>query len=295
MSLEKVELCPICTGKSFTPFLVCKDYTTTGELFHVEQCINCGLLLTNPRPQHNLLGKYYQSKSYISHTSAANGIIDYIYLIFRKLTIRWKFKLIKPSLTFNKLLDVGCGTGHFLHHCKQAGVDAYGVEPSAEARHVASKQNLDVVETIQALPAVKFDVITLWHVLEHIYDLKKTIEHLKERLEENGIIFIAVPNWQSFDASHYKTYWAGYDVPRHAWHFSKATMQLLIHACGLKLKGTLPMKLDAYYVSLLSEKYSLKGNLNLLQALHAVTIGFQSNRKGKHDMNYSSLIYLVQK
>lgn len=295
MSFEKVTQCPICTGASFQPFLTCKDYTTSGELFHVEQCITCGLVLTNPRPAQETAGIYYQATNYISHTSAASGIIDYIYLIFRMLTLRWKLRLIQPYLQGNLLLDVGCGTGHFLKHCKHAGVEIYGVEPSPEARVIATRHNLTVVERLEKLPDIKFNVITLWHVLEHIYDLKGTIQELKNRLTENGIIFIAVPNWQSFDSTYYKDQWAGYDVPRHVWHFSKTTMALLLKNAGLRIKKIIPMKLDAYYVSLLSEKYAQNGNLSLVHTLHAITLGYRSNRKGRREMNYSSLIYLVQK
>ena len=295
MSLEKVAQCPICTGESFQPFLTCKDYTTTGELFPVEQCITCGMVLTNPRPTQETAGTYYQSTTYISHTSAASGIIDYIYLIFRRLTLRWKLSLINPYLQESLLLDVGCGTGHFLKHCKQAGVAIYGVEPSPEARIIATRHNLTVVEKLEKLPDIKFNVITLWHVLEHIYDLKGTIQELKSRLAENGIIFIAVPNWQSFDSAHYQALWAGYDVPRHVWHFSKTTMALLLKNAGLKIKDIIPMKLDAYYVSLLSEKYAVNGNLSLSHTINAIMLGYHSNRKGRREMNYSSLIYLVYK
>ena len=253
------------------------------------------MLLTNPRPSQKTVGTYYQSTNYISHTSAANGIIDYIYLIFRRLTLLWKLRLIKPYLKENLLLDVGCGTGNFLNHCKHAGVDIYGVEPSPEARIIAARHNLNIVEKMDQLPPFKFNVITLWHVLEHIYDLSGTIQELKNRLAENGIIFIAVPNWQSFDSVHYKEIWAGYDVPRHVWHFSKTTMGLLLKNAGLEIKEIIPMKLDAYYVSLLSEKYAVSGSLSLSHIINAITLGYRSNRKGRREMNYSSLIYLVQK
>ncbi|MEJ0054530.1 MAG: class I SAM-dependent methyltransferase [Bacteroidota bacterium] len=154
--------------------------------------------LTNPRPDENNASKYYQSTSYISHTSAAAGIMDYIYLIIRRFTLRWKYRLIKPHLENNLLLDVGCGTGHFLNHCSKSGVNAFGVEPSPDAR--AAAQNNQIVESLEQLPDIKFNVITLWHVLEHVYDLEATIIQLKTRLAENGTIFIAVPNLESYDA-----------------------------------------------------------------------------------------------
>ena len=190
MSLELVAQCPICKGKSYKPFLVCKDYTTTSELFHVEQCTNCSMVMTNPRPGQQSANTYYQSNSYISHTSVAHGLLDSIYLLIRHLTYSWKYSLIKPYLNPALLLDVGCGTGHFLSFCKKQGTEVYGVEPSADAR--AKTTAINVVESLEKLPDIKFNVITLWHVLEHIYDLESTLEKLKALLDDHGIIFIAV-------------------------------------------------------------------------------------------------------
>jgi 2-polyprenyl-3-methyl-5-hydroxy-6-metoxy-1,4-benzoquinol methylase len=295
MTLERLEVCPVCKGTTFHPFLSCKDHTTTGEVFHVEQCGTCNLLLTNPRPLESQVSAYYQSANYISHTSKATGIVDYIYLVFRMLTIRWKLALIKHHLHNNSLLDVGCGTGHFLKHCSDRGVNTMGIEVSDDARQAAINNNLRVEKSLDSLSIEKFSVITLWHVLEHIYNLETTLRQLKDRLEENGTIFIAVPNWQSMDANHYQEYWAAYDVPRHLWHFSKATMTMLLEKNGLKLRGVIPMRLDAYYVSLLSEKYRNNGSTTLNSALSAISIAFKSNHQAKKDMNYSSLIYLAAK
>lgn len=293
MLLEPVAQCPVCKGKSFQRFLDCKDYTTSGALFHVEQCTNCSMLLTNPRPRVEDAPSYYQSTTYISHTSIAISFMDYIYLIVRTLTLRWKYSLVKPYLKHNQLLDVGSGTGHFLSHCKAQGVNTYGVEPSAAAN--AKAQKIPISNSIDNLPEIKYDVITLWQVLEHIYDLEITIEKLKARLNENGIIFIAVPNWQALDSIHYKEKWAAYDVPRHVWHFSKDTMTTLLHNSGLSIKKIVPMKLDAYYVSLLSEKNSAGGKLSLSSAIKGIMMGYRSNVNAAQNMNYSSLIYLVQK
>lgn len=193
------------------------------------------------------------------------------------------------------ILDYGCGTGHFLQYCARAGVKAYGIEPSAQARSIASNKTVTVAGSLTELQDIKFNVITLWHVMEHIYDLPSVIEELKGRLTNNGIIFIAVPNWQSPDASKYKELWAAYDVPRHVWHFSKSNMKRLIENSGLKLKKIIPMKLDVYYVSLLSEKNKANGNLNPISAFNAIATGMKSNMQARKTTNQSSLIYLVQK
>jgi 2-polyprenyl-3-methyl-5-hydroxy-6-metoxy-1,4-benzoquinol methylase len=291
MSLENVAVCPICSGNSFVPYLTCKDYTTTGETFHVKQCIGCNMLVTTPRPTENDAHRYYQSSKYISHTGTAAGIIDYIYLIVRGFTLNWKYKLVKRHLSKNKMLEYGCGTGSFLNYCIERGVDAYGIEPSAEARanHARIQSSLD------SLSESDFDVITLWHVIEHVYSVNDILEKLKERLSKTGTIFIAVPNHKSDDAKHYGAEWAAYDVPRHLWHFSKTNMEALLAKHAFKLQAVLPMKLDSFYVSMLSEKNIAGGTLTLPGAINALRAGIRSNQKGSKDLNYSSLIYVAQK
>lgn len=252
------------------------------------------MTFTNPRPPAELASNYYQSQQYISHSSKSNGIIDSIYLIIRQFTNKWKYNLVKPLLHNKPLLDYGCGTGTFAILCKSKGVSVYGLEPSLEARTKAS-ENINVVESLDQLPPTKFSVITLWHVLEHVYDLNETIQRLKSLLEETGTIFIAVPNLESEDAIHYRENWAAYDVPRHLWHFSEATMKLTLEKNELKIVSQIPMKLDSYYVSLLSEKNSNKNQLTLTAIFKGLYNGYHSNYKAKERMNYSSIIYVVQK
>lgn len=295
MSLEKVERCPVCHGQSFLPFLECRDHTKSGEVFHVEQCSACGMSLTNPRPNQEAAASYYQSNQYISHQSVARSLFDRIYLIIRWFTLRWKHSLVKPFLTHNTLLDVGCGTGAFIQQCAKSGITVMGVEPSPEARAQAKHQNIQVLDSLHSLPSQKFDVITLWHVLEHIYDLPNTLRLLKEHLHDHGTIFIAVPNHESPDAAYYQSDWAAYDVPRHIWHFSKGNMKQLLENNGLKMQKVIPMKLDAYYVCLLSEKYRANGTLTMQGAMRGILQGYTSNRNARLNFNYSSLIYLVQK
>jgi 2-polyprenyl-3-methyl-5-hydroxy-6-metoxy-1,4-benzoquinol methylase len=295
MSLEEVEHCPVCNGQSFLPFLDCKDYTKSGEVFHVEQCSACGMVLTNPRPAQDAAALYYQSNQYISHKSVATSLLDSIYLIIRQFTLRWKYSLVKPYFNHKTLLDIGCGTGSFLLQCAKAGITVMGVEPSSEARTQALQHKIPVSDSLHSLPNQAVDVITLWHVLEHIYDLPRTLQLLKEHLNEHGTIFIAVPNHESADAAYYQANWAAYDVPRHVWHFSKEHMKQLLENNGLRLLKIIPMKLDAFYVCLLSEKYKTNGKLTLRGALSGIIQGYASNKKARKDMNYSSLIYIVQK
>ena len=253
------------------------------------------MLITNPRPTESAAAKYYESTQYISHQSTPTGLMDYIYLIVRWFTLRWKLSIIKPYLINSKLLDVGCGTGTFLRYCQQSGVETFGVEPSRAARAQAKTNGIPVTDSINSMPPDKYDVITLWHVLEHIYDLHTTLTTLRDHLTDGGTIFIAIPNWQSYDAKYYKEQWAGYDVPRHVWHFGKESMTTLLEKSGYKLRGIIPMNLDAYYVCLLSEKYKTGGALSILGAARGIKKAYQSNGHAKLDMNYSSMIYIAQK
>ncbi|MGY5352161.1 class I SAM-dependent methyltransferase [Wenyingzhuangia sp. IMCC45533] len=136
----------------------------------------------------------------------------------------------------------------------------------------------------------QFDVITMWHVLEHVYDLDMYIYRLKKLLKPNGTLIIAVPNFKSFDAEHYKEFWAAYDVPRHLWHFSQTAIHRLFSTELIKVVQTIPMKFDAFYVSLLSEKYKT-GKKNFIKAFMN---GIKSNRSAKRTGEYSSLIYVLK-
>jgi 2-polyprenyl-3-methyl-5-hydroxy-6-metoxy-1,4-benzoquinol methylase len=252
--------------------------------------------MTNPRPSLDQLGAYYISDDYISHAKKARSIVDLIYKVSRVFTLNWKLSLIKmysapkPQLT---LLDYGCGTGDFLKEAKASGHKTEGVEPSEKARALAIQNTeSDIKSTIEEVNA-KFDTITLWHVLEHIPDLNKILTTLAGALEENGTMFIAVPNHESYDAQRFQNQWAGYDVPRHLWHFAKPSMEKLLSKNGLRLITIIPMKLDSFYVSILSAKYQ-QGESTLWGFIKGLYIGLLSNMKAKKT-NHSSLIYIARK
>jgi SAM-dependent methyltransferase len=294
--LEVVSICPVCKSSSFKPFLSAVDYTTTGERFEIVKCTNCDFTLTNPRPDQNSIAKYYQSDKYISHTGGSKSLFDKIYVFARTITLGWKLKLIESRKPKGNILDYGCGTGEFLEHLKKNGWDITGVEPSDEAR----KKSTDLLQAtihsgIEKIGNKKFDVITLWHVLEHIHDVNEKLQSLNSLLKEDGIIFIAVPNHQSPDGKRYGEHWAGYDVPRHLWHFSKDTMKKLLGNNGFEIIDISPMKLDAFYVSLLSEGYKNKEQNKIMSGAKAIWSGLTSNFAASKDTNHSSLIYIAMR
>lgn len=294
MKMEEVTSCPICQGQHFTPAFACTDFTATREVFHVKHCTHCGLGITSPRPLESQVSVYYQSPEYISHAAGARGIIDSIYLIIRRFTTQWKYRLVAPYLKINGLLDYGCGTASFLAEMKKHSPTIHGIEPSTEARKNIPP-GIPVVPALADLPLQTFDVITLWHVLEHVYTLRETLRQLKQRLSDQGALFIAVPNHLSPDAQHYGAHWAAYDVPRHLWHFNQASMAALLQQEGLRITHTIPMKLDAFYVSLLSERYAHPGQPGPISMMKAIWNGIQSNLRARRSKNFSSLIFVVQK
>ena len=294
--METLAKCPLCDHTHFDTFLTCEDSLSSHEQFELKKCQSCTFVFTSPRPDPASLPNYYKSNQYISHTGKSSNPVDRIYLFARKFTLRWKMRLIRKHKHNIALLDYGCGTGEFLRACKKEGWQIAGLEPSDNARKKAiEKTGINIATDLTQFNNQEFDVITLWHVLEHVMDLKLTLYRLKSLLREGGIFLIAVPNHQSHDAFFYRQFWAAYDVPRHLWHFTTATMTVLLHSLGLKIKTIEPMKLDAYYVSLLSEKYTSKGQASYLSLLKGVMRGFLSNRKARSTLDYSSLIYIVSK
>ena len=195
-------------------------------------------------------------------------------------------KLPKPT----KILDIGAGTGDFLATAKKAGWQTTGIEPSDKAKNISISKGVTFAENLESVDSHSFDVITMWHVLEHVPDLENQIKTLKRLVKPNGTIIIAVPNYKSFDAKYYGEFWAAYDVPRHLWHFSKIAIEKLFANENMKLIKILPMIFDSFYVSLLSEKYK-NGKMNFIKALY---IGLKSNIKAKRNFEYSSHIYVIK-
>ncbi|MDH5597490.1 MAG: class I SAM-dependent methyltransferase [Cyclobacteriaceae bacterium] len=289
---ERLESCPSCKNAQSSNYKIIKDHTVSNESFAIVKCENCSLLFTNPRPDKNTIGYYYQDKNYISHTNKITNPIHLIYRLARYFTIRYKMHLITKHIPTGKLLDYGCGTGHFIHYAHSRGFQIDGIEPDKGARVKASAKSVNIFPTIDDLPLKPtYDVITAWHVLEHVHDIKETFDKLLQLVKPKGFLYIALPNIKSFDAVHYDTDWAAWDIPKHLYHFSPATFKYFIHSHKLKIHSTYPLYLDSYYISLLSERN--KDSKSSL--INAIKIGYLSNKKAKKSNDYSSLIYVIKK
>jgi 2-polyprenyl-3-methyl-5-hydroxy-6-metoxy-1,4-benzoquinol methylase len=272
-------------------FLTVKDYSVSKETFDLYYDETLDMLITSPQPSLDNLGKYYESVDYISHTDSKRSFFEKAYHFVKSIALKNKLNLINScSPNKGKLLDIGAGTGDFLLTAKENGWITIGIEPSEKAKAIAVKKGVAFSDTTEELESHTFDVITMWHVLEHVPNLENQIKELKRLAKPNGTIIIAVPNFKSYDAKYYGKFWAAYDVPIHFWHFSKTAIKLLFEKEEIKLEKVLPMKFDSFYVSLLSEKYK-NGKMNFIKAFW---IGLVSNWKANRSLEFSSHIYVLK-
>lgn len=286
------KICPLCTGNTFVPYLDTKDFFFTQEVFSLKQCEECSFVFTDPLPA--CPEKYYETTDYLSHNTKNNGIFGKLYSIIRKINIKRKFRLVTRYCYSGNMLDIGCGTGELLRFFATNGWSVTGVEPNVTAREFVIKNySLNVLNEneLDNVGSGAYDVISMWHVLEHVPDLHKRLSQVNRLLKEGGYLFIALPNLASPDSKKYQKYWSALDVPRHLYHFTQDTFVKLISKHNMKLIHAEPMKFDSYYVSLLSEKY-LKNPLYFFSAIYN---GYVSNLTAKKLNNYSSMIFVVKK
>ena len=268
-----------------------KDFLVSGEEFNVVMNDVHGFLETRPQPRPEELAKYYESDAYISHTDSKKGMVAFLYQAIKRYALKKKTKdIYKLNGGVGSVLDIGAGTGDFLKSAANKGWSVQGVEVNSTAREIAKSKQIELFESIDDFQGRKFDVVTLWHVLEHLPNLDQTIQKIGSLVKEDGTLLIAVPNFNSKDAKYYKNFWAAYDVPRHLWHFSQTSMRSLFSS-EFKLVKTKPMLFDAFYVSLLSEKYKSGNSFSL----HALWMGFMSNWSAMTSKEYSSLVYCFKK
>lgn len=284
-------ICPACGHLEHTQHLKVEDHFLSKESFELLLCNACQLVFTTPRPSLEKIGDYYKSEDYVSHSSTKKGLVNSVYNWVRNYTLNKKVKLISSLVSGRQLLDIGAGSGHFVGRAKTAGYTVLGLEPDADARKVAKELNdvdLENLDRLYELTPATYDVVTMWHVLEHVYNLSDDVKQIASLIQSNGVWVIAVPNYTSFDATYYGSYWAAYDVPRHLYHFEPNSIIPLIEKNGFTFEKMLPMKFDSYYVSMLSEKY--KGG----SLLNALRIGWLSNMRSKNG-KCSSQIYVFRK
>ena len=290
----QIKQCPLCKSDDLSMFIKSKDFSTSQEDFEVSTCNKCSFLFTNPRPDEKDIGEYYKSENYLSHTNKKKGLFNILYQTVRNIAIKSKTNLLISKTNTKSHLDIGCGTGEFLNSCEKKGIKTVGIEPSDIARKKAVENyQLDVRKntSLNQFDDNSFDSISMWHVLEHVYDIQETTKSLSKILKEKGYAIIAVPNHKSFDAKFYKKHWAAWDLPIHINHFNPSTITKLFHKNNFVLEKKIGMKYDAFYVSLLSNEYKSGRK----QYIKGFLIGFLSNILAFLNIyEYSSTIYIFK-
>ena len=267
------------------------DHSVSGEEFTLVYDPDYDMYITQPQPEAQHLDRYYESEEYISHTDAKNTLFEKVYGYVKKRMLHKKLRLISKFNTSSKsLLDIGAGTGDFLKIARQHNWEIRGIEPNERARHLAQTKQVFLHTDYSTFGDQSFDVITMWHVLEHVPSISDQFEKFQQYGKPGGCVIIAVPNYKAYDARVYKNFWAAYDVPRHFWHFSKATIQKLARDHNMEFVTYKPLWFDSYYISMLSEKYK-NGRIRMLSAFWNGTL---SNIKGMINGEYSSQIYILR-
>ncbi len=296
--MNDIIICPFCEGRGNERQLNVRDHLVSDEDFFIVKCNSCDFVFTSPWPDAKDFSRYYLSQEYISHTDASVSFTDKLYQAVRKVMLKKKFNFAVKHLTEPsslRLLDYGCGTGEFLLYAKNRGVNVYGVEPNDAARNRAEKKQLNVQHQIPAITNEEdaFHLITLWHVLEHIPDVKDKLQLFYDSLKKDGLIIVAVPEYKSYDALRYKEYWAAWDVPRHVYHFEEKTIKMLFESKKFKYIKKYPLVFDAFYIALLSEK--IKGN-QTFALINAFLVGLISNLHATlGNFPWSSQVYVFKK
>ena len=275
-------------SRDFKTVLKCKDHLISGEEFEIVDLEN-GIFKTQPIPEN--LDQYYESENYISHTDSSHGLKDKIYQIVKTRMLSKKAQWISEFKSSGKVLDYGAGTGDFLKKMESRNFKTVGVEPNSTARNLANKKNLNIYSKLEEVPQEKFDVITLWHVLEHIPDFENILSRLSSILKPDGILIIAVPNYRSYDSYYYNNKWAAWDVPRHLWHFSRSGLTETLKSLNFSLVKERPLIFDSFYVSMLSEN----NKDSTASMIKGIFRGLLSNLSAKSTGEYSSLTYFFKK
>ncbi len=285
--MEVLDSCLLCGYRGpFGFYMNCQDTLVSEEFFQIASCPQCNFLFTNPRPLITEISEYYRSANYISHKDAPSGIKEKLYHLVKRRMLKNKLRLLKKHTTREQrqILDFGCGTGDFVVAASHHGFAASGYEPDKHAGTLAKEKGVAVLNNageLENLPSGSFDVVTMWHVLEHLHHPDQTLEMLEKLLTNDGLLFVAAPMANCADAEYYLASWAAYDVPRHLFHFTPRSLTRLAEKKGFSLIERKPLYYDAYYISLLSEQYLNQGKTSALTPFKAFYRGSQSNIKAR--------------
>lgn len=297
MNKLTINACPLCGSTHLKRVMTCTDSYASGEQFDLFRCDECGFTFTQGVPVEAEIGKYYETPDYISHSDTKKGTMNALYHQVRRYMLGRKARLVMKEAhrKSGKILDIGTGTGYFADAMQRRGWEVETIEKNPQARLFAKEHfGLEVKEeqALNEFAPGTFDVITLWHVMEHLEHLDETWDKLCELLTDKGVLIVAVPNCSSYDAEKYGEHWAAYDVPRHLWHFTPATIQKFGSKHGFIMAARHPMPFDAFYVSMLTEKHKNR-SLPFLKGMCTGTIAWMNTLAKKE--RSSSMIYVFRK
>jgi ubiquinone/menaquinone biosynthesis C-methylase UbiE len=290
-------VCPLCSSEKIALHFSCNDHFISKKDFSIFKCSACGFLFTQDYPEETEIAQYYESDNYISHSDISEGFSNKLYRVARGIMLRKKKNLIGKITRLKKgtILDIGSGTGYFAATMKRAGWMARGIEINEKARNFSASNfelEVDSPDRITSYESNSFDCVTLWHVLEHFHDPFKNISEIYRLLKPGAVCVVALPNCNSYDANHYKRFWAAWDVPRHLWHFQPSTFRIFSEKSGFILENLKILPLDVFYISLLSERY--KGSsMAFFKAMSKAFIF--ALRSGYNRNRASSEIYILRK
>lgn len=262
---------PIDASERLSPFLCVPDRfnLSEGDAWRLVKAEPSGLIFLNPRPTAETIGKHYEPMDYDPFISLkrAPSFQDRLYRVLRRfVTLRYKADAVLKRAQFQagerrRALDIGCATGDFSVELKRRAkgvkLELYGIETSEKAVRFAIEENDLCAKQGELLTVdfgARFDLITMWHVLEHVLRLNETLDKLRQILTPDGLLVVAMPNPDSWDARHYGKFWNGYDAPRHLYHFAPKTFAQLLAKHRFRVVDRHSLPLDSYYNALLSEK-----------------------------------------
>jgi 2-polyprenyl-3-methyl-5-hydroxy-6-metoxy-1,4-benzoquinol methylase len=217
--------CPHCGARDGELFTTAVDPLAEAE-FQIQRCRRCRLVYLSPQPPEEELGRYYP-----------DGYYGRRHRVFRDFFMNLRLRSLPPRRTEGRLLDIGCGHGEFLLACRREGWKVIGVEhEGAPIMEMRSSLGLEVMTTneLSSLADASFDVVTMWHVLEHMTAPREILAQAFRLLRPGGTLVVEVPNLGSWQARMGPRYWFHLDAPRHLVHFERDTLGAMLEAEGLQ-------------------------------------------------------------
>ncbi len=270
------------------PYLKLRDYFLSGEEFELKKDSATEILKTFPVPEN--LDPYYESDEYLSHSKQTDSFFARCYAFAKAVNLKSKSKHIAQYAGRRPVLDIGAGVGDLVKKLKITGLDAEGFEPNSKARKIALEQGVKLKSSLETEVQNRYGLISMYHVLEHVPDIIAQKQQLQNLLITDGVLILALPNYDSWDARFFKKYWAAYDVPRHLFHFNRKAVRNFFND-EFEIIKEKPLWFDSLYVSILSARYKKMPAPFII----GVLLGLWSNLHALLTKEYSSITYILKK